>query len=63
MPMHEATKQCRLSALEHLLQELKGNIRVFCRVRPELAGDAASSALAEPLMQFPSSGAAAYYTP
>ena len=39
-------------------QELKGNIRVFCRVRPELAGDGPSDATPEPLMQFPSSGTA-----
>lgn len=39
-------------------QELKGNIRVFCRVRPELPADGASAATAEPLMQFPSSGMA-----
>ena len=44
------------------MQELKGNIRVFCRVRPELAADGASAATAEPLMQFPSSGAPAYCT-
>ena len=44
--------------LPAIFQELKGNIRVFCRVRPELAGDGPSGATPEPLMQFPSSGTA-----
>lgn len=40
-----------------LLQELKGNIRVFCRVRPLVAHDAlAQTAAVDQLLQFPSSG-------
>lgn len=40
-----------------LVQELKGNIRVFCRVRPLVAHDAlAQSAAVDQLLQFPSSG-------
>ena len=39
------------------LQELKGNIRVFCRVRPLVGSDAVSqTAAVDQLMQFPSSG-------
>ncbi len=41
----------------HGLQELKGNIRVFCRVRPLVAHDAlAQTAAVDQLLQFPSSG-------
>ena len=40
-----------------LVQELKGNIRVFCRVRPLVAHDALmQSAAVDQLLQFPSSG-------
>ena len=44
-----------------LVQELKGNIRVFCRVRPLVAHDALTqSAAVDQLLQFPSSGAATH---
>ena len=36
------------------LQELKGNIRVFCRVRP-LLSDGDSNSEEEPLISYPSS--------
>lgn len=36
-----------------LLQELKGNIRVFCRVRPLLPDDSHG---ADPAVAFPTSG-------
>lgn len=39
------------------LQELKGNIRVFCRVRPLVGSDALTQTTAvDQLIQFPSSG-------
>ena len=41
----------------HCVQELKGNIRVFCRVRPLLDSDALTQTTAvDQLIQFPSSG-------
>lgn len=41
----------------YFLQELKGNIRVFCRVRPLLGSDALTqTTAADHLIQFPSSG-------
>lgn len=43
------------------LQELKGNIRVFCRVRPLIGADALSQTTAvDQLIQFPSSGVPLY---
>lgn len=36
-----------------LLQELKGNIRVFCRVRPLMPDDTHET---EPVVSFPTSG-------
>ena len=39
------------------MQELKGNIRVFCRVRPLVGSDALTPSTAvDQLLQFPSSG-------
>ena len=44
-----------------LVQELKGNIRVFCRVRPLVVHDALTqSAAVDQLLQFPSSGPATH---
>ena len=41
----------------YFLQELKGNIRVFCRVRPLVGSDALTqTAAVDHLIQFPSSG-------
>lgn len=37
----------------YFLQELKGNIRVFCRVRPLLPDD---GPVAEPVVSYPTSG-------
>lgn len=38
------------------MQELKGNIRVFARVRPPAAGEAAEAAPGAPVLGFPSAG-------
>lgn len=37
-------------------QELKGNIRVFARVRPAAAGEAAEAAPGAPVLGFPAAG-------
>lgn len=37
------------------VQELKGNIRVFCRVRPPLLEDEKESAGEPPILQYPTS--------
>lgn len=43
--------------MQHCTQELKGNIRVFCRVRPLVGSDALTQPTAvDQLVQFPSSG-------
>lgn len=42
--------------LHNTIQELKGNIRVFARVRPPAAGEAAEAAPGAPVLGFPSAG-------
>lgn len=42
----------QFSLMNGVMQELKGNIRVFCRVRPALSDDAIS---AEKVVSFPTS--------
>ena len=42
--------------LHNTLQELKGNIRVFCRVRPPAAGEADEAAPGRPVLAFPAAG-------
>jgi hypothetical protein len=37
-------------------QELKGNIRVFCRVRPPCEGEAADAAPGRPVLAYPAAG-------
>ena len=50
--------------MDLLLQELKGNIRVFCRVRPLVAHDALTqTAAVDQLLQFPSSGDVSSFMP
>ncbi|KAL4439937.1 hypothetical protein ABPG75_002938 [Micractinium tetrahymenae] len=42
--------------LHNTIQELKGNIRVFARVRPPAAGEAAEAAPGAPVLSFPAAG-------
>ncbi len=59
--MHSGSFCTQNAAPASLLQELKGNIRVFARVRPasssELAGDSSEQAAGNAMSaEFPSSG-------
>ncbi|KAL4854429.1 Kinesin-like protein KIN-14C [Chlorella vulgaris] len=42
--------------LHNALLELKGNIRVFCRVRPPATGEAAEAAPGRPVVAYPAAG-------
>lgn len=54
-------RKCWCLTRPMLVQELKGNIRVFCRVRPLVVHDALTqSAAVDQLLQFPSSGPATH---